>query len=161
MDIFSAKFLFLALIALVVLGPDKLPGALRTGGRLLGELRRISAQLSEQSGSLADQAGLSQPLEELRQIRTHLRAPLAGLGDLHSSVRDELGGAGQAGSSTPVDWWAQSRAPIGQPEMAEAAPGDLAPGPLLAQHLFAPGPSAEGAAIGAGRAQDELELQWP
>jgi sec-independent protein translocase protein TatB len=32
----------IALVALVVLGPDKLPAALRQAGSLLGQLRRMS-----------------------------------------------------------------------------------------------------------------------
>ena len=32
----------IALVALVVLGPDKLPAALRQAGNLLGQLRRMS-----------------------------------------------------------------------------------------------------------------------
>ena len=32
----------IGLVALVVLGPDRLPGALRQAGSMLGQLRRIS-----------------------------------------------------------------------------------------------------------------------
>jgi len=75
-DLFSAKFLFLAVVALVVLGPDKLPPALRTAGRLLAELRRVSAGLHEQSRSVMDQAGLTEPIEELRSAARSLRQPV-------------------------------------------------------------------------------------
>lgn len=35
-------------LALVVVGPDKLPHAVRTAGRVMGELRRISASLQQE-----------------------------------------------------------------------------------------------------------------
>ncbi len=37
------ELLVIALVALVVLGPEKLPGAIRQFGQVVGELRRISA----------------------------------------------------------------------------------------------------------------------
>jgi sec-independent protein translocase protein TatB len=83
MDIFSAKFLFVAVIALVVLGPERLPTALRGAGRLMVEFRRISAGLAEQSRTVMDQAGIAEPLEELRTIGRSVREPL-------TSVRSEL-----------------------------------------------------------------------
>lgn len=76
MDLFSAKFLVLAVIALLVLGPEKLPGALRTAGRLLSELRRMSAGVQEQSRSVMARAGLEEPIEELRSAARTLRSPI-------------------------------------------------------------------------------------
>ena len=37
------EVLLILVVALVVLGPDKLPGAARQAGRWLGELRRLSS----------------------------------------------------------------------------------------------------------------------
>lgn len=39
----GGELLVIALVALIVLGPDRLPGALRTAGQWMGELRRISS----------------------------------------------------------------------------------------------------------------------
>ncbi|HZU74523.1 MAG TPA: twin-arginine translocase TatA/TatE family subunit [Acidimicrobiales bacterium] len=75
MDLFSAKFLLLAVVVLVVLGPDKLPSALRTAGRLLSELRGISAGIQAQSRSVMSEAGLAEPIEELRSAARSLRHP--------------------------------------------------------------------------------------
>lgn len=36
------ELIVIALVALIVLGPDKLPGALRQAGQFIGELRKIS-----------------------------------------------------------------------------------------------------------------------
>ena len=39
----TGEVLLILVVALVVLGPDKLPGAARQAGRWLGELRKISS----------------------------------------------------------------------------------------------------------------------
>jgi sec-independent protein translocase protein TatB len=39
----TGEVLVILVVALVVLGPDKLPGAARHAGRWLGELRKISS----------------------------------------------------------------------------------------------------------------------
>jgi sec-independent protein translocase protein TatB len=39
----TGEVLVILVVALVVLGPDKLPGAARQAGRALAELRRLSA----------------------------------------------------------------------------------------------------------------------
>lgn len=42
-NIGGPELIVIALVALIVLGPDKLPGALRTAGQLMGELKKISS----------------------------------------------------------------------------------------------------------------------
>jgi sec-independent protein translocase protein TatB len=62
----SGELLAILALALVILGPDKLPEAVRTAGRVMGELRRISGGFQGQlrnaledrevdEGSAADQ----------------------------------------------------------------------------------------------------------
>lgn len=93
MDIFSAKFVFLALIALIVLGPDKLPASLRTGARVLGEVRRLAAQAQEHSRALLDDTGLSEPLAELRSLSQAVGAPVTSMrNELHDSLTSDLPG---------------------------------------------------------------------
>lgn len=47
----------IGLVALVVLGPDKLPGALRQAGSLLGQLRRMSDSFRiDMTAALAEDA---------------------------------------------------------------------------------------------------------
>jgi sec-independent protein translocase protein TatB len=47
-DLSPEKLLVLAAIALVVLGPDRLPGAARSMGRLMAEFRRITSGVSSE-----------------------------------------------------------------------------------------------------------------
>jgi len=64
------ELLVVLLVALVVLGPDKLPPLLRTVGGALGRLRRITSELRSQTGidDLLRREGLTGGLEELRQL---------------------------------------------------------------------------------------------
>lgn len=38
----GSELIVIAVVALIVLGPDKLPGAMRQAGQFIGELRRLS-----------------------------------------------------------------------------------------------------------------------
>jgi sec-independent protein translocase protein TatB len=78
----SAKFLVLLAIALVVLGPEKLPEAARTVGRVIAELRRISTGLQDQvrdafeGNELA--ADLASPIQEWRATTESWRSSAVG-----------------------------------------------------------------------------------
>lgn len=43
-------------LALVVLGPDRLPVALRTGGRIVGEVRRVTTRFQDELRTTLDGA---------------------------------------------------------------------------------------------------------
>jgi sec-independent protein translocase protein TatB len=45
LDLSPDKILMLGIVALVVLGPNRLPGAARTMGRFIGQMRAMSASL--------------------------------------------------------------------------------------------------------------------
>jgi sec-independent protein translocase protein TatB len=59
------EFLVILLLALLVLGPERLPGAIRTVGRVVGELRRISSGFQSE---LRD--ALAEPLASVQEIRS-------------------------------------------------------------------------------------------
>lgn len=48
LDLSPDKLLMLAVVALVVLGPNRLPGAARTVGRFIGQLRAMSSSLQDE-----------------------------------------------------------------------------------------------------------------
>jgi sec-independent protein translocase protein TatB len=57
-------------IALVVLGPEKLPEAIRKVGQIMGELRKLSAGFQDE---LRD--AMNEPLEEMRSTVDMVRNP--------------------------------------------------------------------------------------
>jgi sec-independent protein translocase protein TatB len=62
------EFLVILLLALLVLGPERLPGAIRTVGRIVGELRRISGGFQSE---LRD--ALAEPLASVQEIRSSVQ----------------------------------------------------------------------------------------
>jgi Tat protein translocase TatB subunit len=76
------KILILAIIALVVLGPSRLPQAARTAGKWIAELRKLTARFQEEvSGVLDDpKDSLTSSLGDLRNQVGGWRNDVAGLG---------------------------------------------------------------------------------
>ena len=63
-DIAWSEFLFIALLALILIGPKELPSVLRNVGRWVGKARAFSKDLSEQ---LDLHAHLNGPLEDSKE----------------------------------------------------------------------------------------------
>lgn len=62
MNISPEKLLFIAVVALLVLGPQRLPAVARTVGRMLGELRRLSGGLQNEMRDV-----LAEPRQALQE----------------------------------------------------------------------------------------------
>jgi len=75
-DLFSPKFLLVGVVALIVLGPERLPVAARTIAALLADYRRVSSAVRSRAFEVVDSAGLRQPVDELRRPLEELRRPL-------------------------------------------------------------------------------------
>jgi Tat protein translocase TatB subunit len=75
----SAKFLVVLVIALIVLGPEKLPETARTVGRWVSELRRITTGFTEEVRSAFEGSELAEPVQELRSATQTLRSTTMGL----------------------------------------------------------------------------------
>lgn len=99
-----AKILVILVVALVVLGPEKLPGVARQMGALWGDLRKLRSRLeSEVRGVFPDLP----PTHELTQA---VRSPLSYL----NRLADEHEQAGGDGPSTVVaDGGDATRSPPG------------------------------------------------
>jgi sec-independent protein translocase protein TatB len=64
------EILLLVLVGIIVVGPKRLPGLMRTAGQWVARLRRMSMDLRSQSGidDILRQEGLDQHLHELRSL---------------------------------------------------------------------------------------------
>ncbi|HUZ43863.1 MAG TPA: twin-arginine translocase TatA/TatE family subunit [Acidimicrobiales bacterium] len=102
MDLFSPKFLLVGVVALIVLGPERLPAAARTIGALLADYRRVSADLRSRASEAVDSAGLREPLENLRQPLQELRRPLDELRRPMEETRAAWSSASAAGAVVPA-----------------------------------------------------------
>ncbi|MEY2423965.1 MAG: sec-independent protein translocase protein TatB [Acidimicrobiaceae bacterium] len=61
----AGELLVILLIALIVLGPDKLPEAARKIGNVMGELRRMSSGFQDEMRSVMDEV-TRPPLETVK-----------------------------------------------------------------------------------------------
>jgi Tat protein translocase TatB subunit len=97
------KLILLFVIALIVLGPSRLPDAARTMGRALAELRRISGSLQSEV-----REALNDPKDALTAAVADVRNELGSVRNELGSVREGLGGVGLSGgvgaSAEPTTW---------------------------------------------------------
>jgi sec-independent protein translocase protein TatB len=131
------EFLVLGTVALLVLGPDKLPGMLRTMGHWIAKLRRLTTEVRHQSGidDVLRAEGFEGGLNELRGMMrggaaiTHhpppVRQPVVETFVADKSREYPVEGPDAYGA-LPEDLYA----PVAAPELAvpvAAAPGDADP----------------------------------
>lgn len=60
----GVEFMVIALFAFLVLGPEKLPDAMRRAGRLLGEIRKVTAGFQEEVRAAVAEAEAATKLPE-------------------------------------------------------------------------------------------------
>jgi Tat protein translocase TatB subunit len=100
------KLILLLVIALVVLGPQRLPGAARSLGRAVAELRRLSGNLQQEvHGALGDSG------EAFTDAVNTLRG---GLGSVFT-VSDDAGPAQLTAPAGPSRWSAAAPDPRALP----------------------------------------------
>jgi sec-independent protein translocase protein TatB len=66
------EIILLILVGIIVVGPKRLPGMMRTAGQWVARIRRMSMDLRSQSGidELLRQEGLDEHIRELRELRS-------------------------------------------------------------------------------------------
>ncbi len=75
-NIGSAELLVILLVALLVLGPTKLPTAVRDAGKWMGELRRLSSGFQSEVRRALEDAGTETPSRTaVTDAQTTLPAP--------------------------------------------------------------------------------------
>tara|TARA_R110001592_G_scaffold112297_4_gene310397 strand:+ start:31842 stop:32231 length:390 start_codon:yes stop_codon:yes gene_type:complete len=86
-DIGFAELLVIAVLGLLILGPERLPGAIRTSSLWLGRLRRsfndIRAEIEKEVGA-----------DEIRR-QLHNESVLASLKETKNSISNDINQAGQ------------------------------------------------------------------
>jgi len=112
----------LGTVALLVLGPDKLPGMLKTLGQWLAKLRKLTTEVRYQSGidDVLRAEGLDGGLHELRSL---MRGGISGSVLAHSTA--------QPPNRVSVDHFAPDKSreyPVEGADAYGALPEDLLPG---------------------------------
>lgn len=84
LNVGGGEVLLILVIALLVLGPDRLPTAGRQIGKALAEFRRVTSGVQEDLREAMDVEGFRETVESLRDgldIRKSIAAELTGVGD--------------------------------------------------------------------------------
>jgi sec-independent protein translocase protein TatB len=87
------KMALIGAVALIVIGPEKLPRVARTVGTLLGKARRYVADVKAEVNRTIE-------LEELQKMKSQFETAAS---DVESSVRQEINSAGAAFNQTYQD----------------------------------------------------------
>ncbi len=98
----AAEIVILLVVGIVVVGPQKLPGMMRTAGQWVRRLRRLSTDLRAQSGidRILREEGLDKELRELRELKESLSRQ-AVLSSLVDSVNAPAGAPRARPTSSP------------------------------------------------------------
>lgn len=92
-DVGFSELLLCFIVALIVLGPQKLPAVARTLGRWTararGYVRNLSAELERESGGAGFQRELEEAARTVRETASGMKEDLRKLGDAASADGDE------------------------------------------------------------------------
>ncbi len=115
------EIMVIALVALVVVGPQKLPKMLRTLGEWIGKLRSLTTQVRRQTGidEILRGEGIEGGLSELRGI---LRGDLSSVGRTRSSGARSV----EDPYDEPIEYDRSREYPVEGPDAYGALPDDLA-----------------------------------
>lgn len=83
----TGEIVIIALLALVVLGPKRLPEMARKAGGWLAELRRAAREIT---------AGLEAEVADFKEVGNELKSPLDEVKKPFTEIRDEVKGLGGA-----------------------------------------------------------------
>ena len=106
-DVGFSEMLVIAIVALVVIGPERLPKVARTAGVLFGRLQRYVAQVKADINREMEAADLGKVKSEFedaaRSLKSDIEAQAAeaerGMRDAHASIDRELQGAAKAAAA--------------------------------------------------------------
>lgn len=129
-DIGLGEFIALAVIALIVFGPDRLPKAAAQGGRALRQLREMAANARKELG---DSAGLDTITEEWKSLQElHPKRIISSA--LEAPTEPAAGTGGQTGAAAPGASAGSGSSPSGAPRAASPASQATPPQPPAAQN---------------------------
>ena len=97
-DVGFSELLLIALIALIVLGPKRLPEAARAAGRWVGRLRRFISEVKRDF----DQELRGEELDELRRLKHGLEDTRRMIGDSSNRILQGLTGETSTGPTGPT-----------------------------------------------------------
>ena len=94
-DVGASELLLIIIVAVVVIGPKDMPMALRTAGRWIAKVRRVSGHFRSGVETMIREAELEEMEKKWREqneaiMKAHPSAPLADTGPLPGSAESAL-----------------------------------------------------------------------
>ena len=114
-DVSFSELVVIGLVALIVIGPERLPKVARTAGLLLGRLQRY---VSDVKADISREMQLDELKKMQEQIADHARAMESSLSDEMHAVHESLNQSiAPAGADTPAEPAVASSPPANQLEL--------------------------------------------
>ena len=159
LDFSLSEIAVVGTIALVVLGPERLPGAARTAGRWLGKARRFATQMQQELASQLDAEALRKELSEhQRTLDEQMQETRQALAQVQRDTKQAITGQSPP-IEAPRDRYALDDTPVITPwtPAPPTAPPPLAdaPRPIIAAHALRPLPADEASSKATTRNADE------
>ena len=138
-DLSGSKILFLIIIALVVLGPDKLPEAMRKAGKVYGDFKRMTSGFQNEMKSVLDE-----PMRELRETaelakKSAMFDTSSLTSSLNAVVKPQSGSMAAVTPSTPAAAAPPVAAPVGvTADVPEATPVPTPVEPAMVEPAIVP-----------------------
>ncbi|HNV87495.1 MAG TPA: Sec-independent protein translocase protein TatB [Methylotenera sp.] len=98
-DVSFSELLVIAVVALLVIGPEKLPKVARTVGAFTGRMQRYMAQIKEE----VNREMRFEELQKLQQeIQQSVQSTQTGMSEQAAEIKNALAETVQAAQATPV-----------------------------------------------------------
>jgi sec-independent protein translocase protein TatB len=158
-DLAWSEIALIGVVALIVIGPKDLPGAIRGVAQMLGKARRMAGEFQTHVDEMVREAKLDEVKREIDQFKTNVQNEVYKatqvdelkrdiVDPLKDTMRDLERPFDQAATTTP------SAAPAGEPAAGPSAEPPPGPVPEAAQpQLASPGPPAADALLAASPPQ--------
>ena len=130
-NVTGGELAIIMVVALIVLGPEKLPGAVRKFGQVYGELRRMSSGFQSELREAFDE-----PTRELRETVELAKSQLMGTFDFSADPVDE-----KPHSDGPQ--FASAAPQVTPPDAPSALTADASSSDAVSPGVITPGPSMQ------------------
>jgi sec-independent protein translocase protein TatB len=147
-DVGISEIMVIAVVALIVIGPEKLPKTARTLGHLFGRLQRYVSDVKADINREIE-------LDELRKLQQEVQTAAKAIETSVTSAANEMQ-AGVRGVESELNATAAEAAapaaemlPLSATQMADPAANEIAPAPVAAPVAAPAAPLAEAAATAA------------
>ncbi len=145
-DIGFSELMLIAVIALVVIGPERLPKVARTAGHLLGKLQRYVAQVKAELGEELDIGELHKVKSQFQEAAQNWqKAITTEIGKTEQTLNEAVSGREGGAAHSPATGTPPADRPSPELELVSAEPSPQLELELVTEH----NPSADKAGTAA------------